>query len=220
MYKKAENHPSYGMLGFCRTRRSSTHLFGSSIQHKNTIVMTLKHGELNRQLNEDYYFGREVIAEVEMSFSQFAEAITAINVGDGVPCTIRFTEKDGAITESPFISKQEQFENEFNEHLDNVKQETADTIEEIKQIFEKKSIGKGDREQILRKLEQLEMQIGSNTNFIYKQFNRQMEKTVMEAKGEIESFCQNKINSIAQAALVEQREDIMKLENPVDIDME
>ena len=64
------------------------------------------------------------------------------------------------------------------------------------------------------------MQIGSNTNFIYKQFNRQMEKTVMEAKGEIESFCQNKINSIAQAALVEQREDIMKLENPVDIDME
>ena len=63
------------------------------------------------------------------------------------------------------------------------------------------------------------MQIGSNTNFIYKQFNRQMEKTVMEAKGEIESFCQNKINSIAQAALVEQREDIMKLENPVDIDM-
>ena len=135
MYKKAENHPSYGMLGFCRTSRSSTHLFGSSIQHKNTIVMTLKHGELNRQLNEDYYFGREVIAEVEMSFSQFAEAITAINVGDGVPCTIRFTEKDGAITESPFISKQEQFENEFNEHLDNVKQETADTIEEIKQIF-------------------------------------------------------------------------------------
>ena len=50
--------------------------------------------------------------------------------------------------------------------------------------------------------------------------NRQMEKTVMEAKGEIESFCQNKINSIAQAALVEQREDILKLENPVDINIE
>ena len=72
----------------------------------------------------------------------------------------------------------------------------------------------------LKKLEHLEMQVGSNSEFIYKQFNRQMEKTVMEAKGEIESFCQNKINSIAQAALVEQREDILKLENPVDINIE
>lgn len=63
------------------------------------------------------------------------------------------------------------------------------------------------------------MQVGSNSEFIYKQFNRQMEKTVMEVKGEIESFCQNKINSIAQAALIEQRENILKLENPVDINI-
>lgn len=42
----------------------------------------------------------------------------------------------------------------------------------------------------------------------------------MEAKGEIESFCQNKINAIASAALVEYRDEILKLENPVDIEME
>ena len=42
----------------------------------------------------------------------------------------------------------------------------------------------------------------------------------MEAKGEIESFCQNKINSIASGVLVEHREDILKLENPVNIEME
>lgn len=42
----------------------------------------------------------------------------------------------------------------------------------------------------------------------------------MEAKGEIESFYQNKINSIAQTVLVEQREDILKLENPVDIKLD
>lgn len=41
----------------------------------------------------------------------------------------------------------------------------------------------------------------------------------MEAKGEIESFCQNKINAIASAALVEYRDEILKLENPVDIEM-
>jgi len=41
------------------------------------------------------------------------------------------------------------------------------------------------------------------------------DKTFMEAKGEIESFCQNKINTIANAALVEQRDDLLQLQNPV-----
>ena len=44
-----------------------------------------------------------------------------------------------------------------------------------------------------------------------------MEKTVTEAKGEIEAFAENRLMSIAQAALVENREDLMKLENPVDL---
>ena len=52
------------------------------------------------------------------------------------------------------------------------------------------------------------------------QFNEQMDKTVMEAKGEIESFCQNKINAIASASLVEHREEFLKLKNPVDIESE
>lgn len=40
----------------------------------------------------------------------------------------------------------------------------------------------------------------------------------MEAKGEIEAFCQNKLNSIAQATLAEHKEEFQKLENPVDIE--
>lgn len=218
MFENLEKHPCYGMLGFSRRSGGASPLFGSSIQHKDTIVMTLKHAELGRHLNSDHYFGKGIIAEVEMSYSQFAEAITAMNVGDGVPCTIRFTEKDGYIKDRPFVSKQEQFEQEFKEHLEDIKQEATNTINEVKEIFDtKKAIGKGDREEILKKLEHLSMQIGANTEFVYSQFNEQMDKTVMEAKGEIEAFCQNKINSIAQAALVENRDEILKLENPVDI---
>lgn len=33
-------------------------------------------------------------------------------------------------------------------------------------------------------------QIGFNKEFVYGQFNEQMDKTIMEAKGEIEAFCQ------------------------------
>lgn len=71
-----------------------------------------------------------------------------------------------------------------------------------------------------KKLNMLTYDIGSNIGFIADQFNEQMDKTVMEAKGEIESFCQNKINAIANASLVEHREEFLKLENPVDIESE
>lgn len=219
MHENLDKHPSYGMLGF--KRRSSVTavpLFGSSIQHRDTISMTLKHGESERYLNNDHYFGNGIIAEVEMSYSQFAETITAMNIGDGVPCTIRFTEKDGYIEGSPFVGKREQFEQEFADHLNEIRRDTSDAINRVKGIFNKKTIGKGDKEQILKSLEYLEMQIGSNTEFVYRKFNEQMDKTVLEAKGEVEAFCQNKMNLIAQAALVEHKDEFQKLENPVDIE--
>ena len=62
------------------------------------------------------------------------------------------------------------------------------------------------------------MNIGSNLDFVAKSFTEQIDKTVMEAKGEIEAFYQNKISSIAHAAIMEQKEDMLRLENPVDID--
>ena len=98
---------------------------------------------------------------------------------------------------------------------------SKELINEVVELFSsKKTLTKADKENILKKLNMLNYDIGSNIGFIADQFNEQMDKTVMEAKGEIESFCQNKINAIASAALVEHRDEILKLENPVDIESE
>lgn len=217
MFENLDKHPSYGMLGFRRRSNSGrSPLFGSSVQHKDTIVMTLKHAEMERNLNYDHYFGRGIIAEAEMSYSQFAETIAAMNVSDGIPVTIRYTEKDGRIQGNTFMSKQDQFECEFADHLSEIKWEVKNIRNEVSEIFEtKKAIGKADRELILKKLDRILMEVGSNTEFIYSQFNEQMDKTVMEAKGEVEAFVQNKMNSIALAAIAENKGDFKKLESPI-----
>lgn len=220
LFENKDKHESYGMLQFSRVSGGAKALFGSSIQHKDTITMTLREGEVSRHLNNDYYFGSKEIVQVEMSYSQFAEAITAMNIGTGVPVTINYIQGKGRMETCPFVDKKQQYEEEFAEHLEDIKKEASDTISEVKEIFEKKSIGKGDKEEILKKLQRLEMQIGCNTEFIYKQFNEQMDKTVTEAKGEIEAFCQNKMNSIALAALAEHQEDFKKLENPIDVKLD
>lgn len=212
-------HPAFGMLGFKRVSGGNKILFGSSIDHNDRIMMTLKHGEEYRTLSRDWYSGRGIIAEIEMSYSQFAECITAMNVGDGVPCTIRFTERDGSI---PMIaennSKREQFADEFSETVKKAMEQVQQQIDNIQASIDgKRNLGVKDRQEIVSQLNQVKMNIGCNLDFCANQFNEQMDKTVCEAKGEIEAFCQNKINSIAQAALVEHKEDLLKLESPIDL---
>lgn len=181
--------------------------------------MKLKHGEQDRHLHGDNYYGRGLIAEVKMSYSQFAECITAMNIGSGVPCTIRYTEKDGhipAIAENN--SKREQFRNEFSDTILKAMEQVQDQINDIqKSLDDKKNLGVKDRKEMISKLQQVKYNIGSNLDFCVEQFDEQMEKTTLEAKGEIEAFCQNKINSIAQAALVKNKDKFVKLENPVEI---
>lgn len=212
------SHPSYGTMAFRRRTGGASPLFGSSIEHRDTIAMTLYHADITRELHQDSIFGSKIIAEVEMSYSQFAEAITSMNMGTGVPVTIRYTEKDGKIPPCDFVNKRDQFVDEFKGKRKKATEESQQLIKDISEILEqKKSLTKADKEDILRKLDKLSMDIGCNMDFIADQFNEQIDKTVMEAKGEIEAFCQNKINSIASAALVEHQEDLRKLENPVNI---
>lgn len=211
------SHPSYGTLLFNRASGGKTPLFGSSIEHNNVITMELRHADITRGLNCDDIFGDKPIVKVEMSYSQFAEVITSFGQGTGIPVTIRYTEKDGKIPPCDFVSKREQFTGEFKEQTNKAMEKSKELINEVAELFSsKKTLTKADKENILKKLNMLNYDIG----FIADKFNEQMDKTVMEAKGEIESFCQNKINAIANASLVEHREEFLKLENPVDIESE
>jgi len=42
------HHPSFGMLSFSRTHGGHSNLFGSSIQHRDTIHMVLKEGTIGQ----------------------------------------------------------------------------------------------------------------------------------------------------------------------------
>lgn len=219
MFENKEKHPSYATLQFSRVTSSGVKpLFGSSIKHRDTIVMRVRKASLCRHLNEDYIFGDKEIIEVEMSQSQFAEAITSMNMGSGIPVTLTYTQVEGVIEDCPYFDKRMQFENEFADKNKKQNELASSLIKETQKLFEeKKTFNKSDKENIINMLYKLNQEIGSNTEFMYKQFNEQMDKTTLEAKGEIEAFMQNKINSIANLALVERKDELTKLNNPIDL---
>lgn len=199
-----EEHPSYGMLGFYRQTGGCRHLFGSSLEnHRDTICLRLKRGAVRRDLNQDWYYGGEELFEVRMSYTQFAGLITAMNVGDGIPVTI--TRIGGELVEDPpFTDKTEQHLNEFKHHLDKTHEETRNLINMVMAKFhEKKAFTKKEQEDILSTLSHIAMNIGCNADFHLSQFQEQMDKTVTEAKGDIEAFAQNRLLTLAQQKLVE-----------------
>ena len=221
MLDNADRKPAYGMLAFSRVSGGDTHLFGSSVEHKQKIMLVLKTGHVTRELNNDWYGGDKTLFEVEMSYTQFAELISAMNVGDGVPVTIRYIDGQGYVEAIKTVNKRTQFIEEFKEQNDKSAATAKELLSEVEGIFkEKRAIKASERDEILSKLTQLYNAVNSHNSYMLNQFNEAMEGVSTEAKGEVEAFVQNKLNSIALAALrakngdtLDAAESIVKLED-------
>jgi hypothetical protein len=195
-------HDSFGLIAFGRVTSSKpVALFGSSVKHRETIRVTVQRAVLHRDLNHDFIGSvGPVIVEVEMSPVQFAEFITTPNRGSGIPCTI--TAVNGQMVEPPTLeSKREQFVNEFREHTDRIAEQFGDLQALVEGLTEKPSVSKSERKDIAERIRFLRQQVEANLPFVAKQFNEQMEKTVLEAKGEVEAFITRRIHDAGLTAL-------------------
>lgn len=203
-----DEHPAYGMLMFSHVNGGNPNLFGSSVRHDHRILMTLSHGSAERHLNNDWYSAGGKIVEAEMSLTQFAEAITSMNFSPGVPVTLTYTEKDGRIPAiEKLVDKRTQYLDEFREKNEESVARIKELIGEVREAFEKKSLSKKDREDILSMLYQIENATGSHNTFMAEQFNETADSIVKEAKGEVEAFIQHKMNSLALEALAQEQAD-------------
>jgi hypothetical protein len=200
MEDKEYTHESYGLVEFNRISGGNGRLFGSSVEHQHSIRIRVSQATLIRSnLHYDRYFTKDRIVEIDMSPTQFAEAITSMNTM-GNPCTIRSrVGSDGeykSIEPCPFMNKREQFENEFKDIMDNASEDITNTSEEIEEILAKKTVNKGDREIIRGLLYRIKMSLTDKAPFMAKMYNEQLDKTAAEAKGEIEAFAEHKLRSI------------------------
>lgn len=212
-----KQHPSYGMIRICRSQVGGpgTALFGSSIMHNNVIRLSISRGELERERNEDKFYakgsGKDKIVEVEMSYTQFAEAITSLNIGEGIPVTI--TNINGEqIEQCPYRNRQKIMRREMNEAARDVVQELEKRSEEIEKLLkEKRVLSREDRDNILWALKSVGQELKSNLPYLQTKYSEQIDKTLTEAKGEFEAYLQNKMNSIALAVISEQNKEEVQL---------
>jgi hypothetical protein len=199
-----ERHDSFGMVGFNRV--SSSHdqnFFGSSVRCNHYIEMHVKRATRRRDLNNYWYHGEKELIKIRLSPNQFAELLTTMNIGDGVPCTLQYVGRE-KMPDCPSVDQRALFESEFAKDVADSVSDAEALFKEIKAMFAgKASIGQRDRAEILKKLDLMVSHIKNGMPFVQAQFNEAMDKTVVEAKSEVEAFINNKIHSLGVAALNE-----------------
>lgn len=199
---ETEQHASFGLIGFSRVSTSKgQNFFGSSIRSSHYVELHIRRAERVRNLATYWYHGREELIEIRLSPNQFAELLTTMNVGSGVPCTLQYVVGEKQ-PECPSVDQRTKFEMEFAEDVKGTLAQAERLVSDIKiALTNKASIGKKERAEIAKQLELLVGHISNGMPFIQSSFNEAMDKTVTEAKSEVESFVNAKIHSLGITAL-------------------
>lgn len=180
-------HESYGLAQFSRVSGTPGKLFGSNIQHNHFIELTISRASRYRDYQCDRYMPEKEIVSVAMSPSQFAELLTSMNIGAGVPVTIQHVEqkKMAACPASSFVEQT---------HAD-MKQEfkrLATRLETLSQSTKELLSGPGqlkasDKKKIESDLNMVLQEIRDNIPFIHTCFQEACDRTVQDAKAVVDN---------------------------------
>ncbi len=188
-----EEHESQGLLYLSRGQTRDKSLFGSSIEHSSVVMLEIKTAVRNRNLSTDFIHGRNYVLRAIMSPSQFADAITNLNNGSGTPITLEYVIGDTEPREKPpHDQTRQRFESDYHKSISNLLKELDELLE-----YPRLSV------KIKNKIEVIKSRFKSSIPFIEEQFANQMNKTITEAKADIEAFMEFRERSVGIAALIE-----------------
>jgi len=190
-----------GQVYVGRTQRSKpVPMHGSKIEHDTTITLQISTGSHSRSCGTDRYFPEKLMAEVEMTQTQFAEMITSFNQGNGTPCTLRFI--DGKRIESnpkrpdPLSTLEAESGNADTRAIDSLRS----LLITLGVTAEKKRpLSVSSQREIISKLLTILSNLESDREFYKEQACRDIESMVQEAKATVEAHLALRFQQIAIA---------------------
>ena len=203
MFEYKETHPSWGMVGLYHTQGYGRQCFGSDVTNHNTIRLVLKHAVKHRELGKDWTMGDDTLFEVELTSLQFAELLTNMNVGDGVPCTINYTQTDGHIKYKPERSKIEIIREERDKKIDGAFSALKEVEDEIIALVNSKKLSKSVGSELAHKLSvALSNLEGHGYDYYKKQAAEEIDTMIVEAKSQISEYVTAKVYSVGLETLM------------------
>jgi len=187
---KAESHPAYGVASFSRMSCTpGERLYGSSLpRHSTVISLTVCRSERRTKYHHDSFFERERLLQVEFSPVQFAELITSMNFGGGVPCTICWA--DGK--HMPDIPEDEEtlverVNDDWGKELADLREAADALAKRASETLTKSPVPSQERKDLLHDIQMMAQRVHSNFPFLMESFGRAASQVVAAAKAEVDA---------------------------------
>lgn len=197
-----ESHPSYGMIGFYRTP-GHTRLFGSRLpSHNNYITLRIQTATRRFSHGEERVSGAggRQIVEVAMSSVQFARLLTEMNMGDGVPCTLRYVDgvKRPEVSETP--PELHEATEEARARVAAIREKTAADIASVRELMTGK-VPKKVQEAVESILQSHLNHVTSSVPFWSQRVEEAASRASAEAKAEVDAYVTSAVHKAGLAAM-------------------
>lgn len=174
----------YGMIGISKIQSTNAQLFGSSIRHGHYIDLSISRGSVQRRHNQDHTFKEEELIEVSLSTAQFSDLLMSMNT-QGVPCTIRHI-NGKKMDDCQELTERAKLQNDFESQIKDINKSVSDLVDTITGLSGKMS--KKAQEEMHRAAQKIITEIEHNLPFVRETYNESIDKTIGEAKAEIDAF--------------------------------
>lgn len=215
MTEKRDKHPSYAMIGVSRcfggaAAGESHRFFGSPLKHHDHFIsITVCEAEREHSLSADHYFAGKEILDLKMTASQFADMITSMNIGDGVPCTlirVMGELKPEPPHEEPFEVERVQAGYEAN--IKGLVDEAAAMEREVEDILARPTLRKADRKRVKEILGKYKRHLTDSAPFALKQFREASSRVADVAKREVYEYVSAVARETGIGRLKERADDL------------
>jgi hypothetical protein len=191
-----ESHESYVMVGFSRRNGSPGAMFGSSLRvHESYVTLRVTSAVRIHEDGYDRYFGslRGEILEVDLSAAQFAELLTTMNIGSGVPGTLRYLSNRKVPNPPEAKVEAVRVREGFARDMKKLVRDAKASVEAVKEKLSGKTVSQSDRKAVLGAMEDLVQRVESDAPWMLQMFEEATEKVVVAAKAEMDAFATHNI---------------------------
>lgn len=193
---------SYGMIQACKISGGDGKFFGSDVSAYSYIEITLRQGSIKRELGHDWYSAEKDLITVKLTPIQWAEFLTTMNVGYGVPCTVTRVGCEHVPFKDVEKTKIETMEEEIDAESEKLVDVLSSARSIVMELLASNKISKTVGKDLLFKIEgPLSKLREGNKSFYAERRKEEVAKMVTAAKAEVEAFITHKVYSTGIQAL-------------------
>lgn len=207
--KETRAEPYMAMVQFSR-RNGHKNLHDVDYPRDGYIVLSIYEGQVSRSTTSDFHMAsnRMPVVEIAMSELQYAQLISTMNIGYGIPGTFQYRPVPGSKAvhvEMPDPSKTT--EQKFSDDVRATAKAASDASKEVaaalRELLKGKTINKGAVQAVLEKAEIAERELSSSLPFILERADEDIGDRAQRAKVEVTAFAKNLVENLGLRAMGE-----------------